>query len=129
MVHACNQKAKVKARRPAAALLVCLFVMSIVTAMVVAVIDTQYLQLTSIRNTTDYERALYLAGAGVHHAFVELEIDITWRTGVPSTQFPAGSGNTYSATVVNGAGGAAVVTGTGTSGSVTRRLQVTVLGN
>jgi hypothetical protein len=103
--------------------------MSVVTAMVVAVIDTQYLQLTSIRNTADYERALYLAGAGVHHAIVELENDITWRTGVPSTEFPAGSGNTYSATVVDGAAGEAVVTGTGVSGSVTRKLEVTVLGN
>jgi Tfp pilus assembly protein PilX len=117
-------------RRPAAALIVCLFVMSIVTTMVVAVIDTQYLQLTSIRNTADYERALYLAGAAVHHAIVELDNNIAWRTGIPSTEFPLGSGNTYSATVVDGAATEeAVVTGTGVSGAITRKLEVTVLGN
>jgi Tfp pilus assembly protein PilX len=112
--------------RNGTALLVCLFVLAITTALVMAVLDTTTLQLTAVRNTGDYDKALYLAGAGVNHALAMLEADSSWRTGIASTQFPSGSGNTYSATAVDGTGGAVVVTGTGIAGSTTRKLQVTV---
>jgi hypothetical protein len=113
-------------RRRGAALLVCIFVMAMTTVVVVAVLDSQMIQRTALRQTLNYEKALFLAGAGAHHALVELEIDDSWRTGIPSTEFPAGSGDTYAATVVDGTGGAVIITATGTAGGITRTLEVTI---
>ncbi len=112
--------------RRGAALLVSIFVMCMTTLIAVAVLESERTQLTALRHTISYERALYLAGAGVHHALAELEVDTAWRTGVPSTEFPVGSGSTYSATVVDGVGGEVIITGIGVSGGVTRKVQVTV---
>ena len=106
-------------------LLVCIFVMAISTAIVVAVLETEMLQMTALRHTLDYERAYFLAGAGAHHALAELESDNDWRTGIPSTQFPGGS-DTYSATVADDVSGAIVITATGAAGGITRTVQVTV---
>jgi hypothetical protein len=108
-----------------AALLVCIFVMAMCTAVVVAVLETEMLQMTAVRHTLSYESALYLAGAGAHHALAELEADPAWRTGIPPTEFPSGSGNTYSVTVVDGGSGV-IVTGVGIAGGVTRKVQLTV---
>ena len=107
------------------ALMVVLLVMAVATALVVSVLDTEMIQYASLRNTMDYERASYLAGSACHHALAELEKDSAWRDGISSTEFPSGSGNTYSATAVT-SGSDILITGTGTSGSVTRTLQVTV---
>jgi type II secretory pathway component PulK len=108
------------------ALLVCLFVVGITSALLVGILDTCTTQYSAIRNTTDYEAAQYLAGAAINHAFAELELNPAWTTGIPSTEFPVGSGRTYSATIVAGAGGTVVVTGVGTAGTTTRRLEATV---
>jgi hypothetical protein len=116
---------KQKAVRRGAALLICIFVMAVSTAIVVAVLETQMLQMTALRNTLDYERAYFLAGAGAHHALAELENDDTWRDGIPSTQFPSGGSDTYSATVVDDVSGI-VITATGTAGGVARTVQVTI---
>jgi type II secretory pathway component PulK len=102
----------------------CLFVIALTSLLVVAMLDTQTAQLAAVRNTTDYERALYLAGAAVHHALAELEQDISWRSTVTSGSYPANG--SYSATAVNGTGSEITVTGIGVSGGVTRTLQVTV---
>ena len=102
------------------------FVVSIITVMVVSVYEMQLAQWAAVRNTADYERALYLAGAAVHHALAEIEDDADWRAGIASTEHPSGSGQTYSATVVDNAGGMVVITGSGTAGEVTRKLQVTI---
>ena len=115
-----------RSSRRGAALLVCIFVMAMTAAVVIAVLDTQMIQMTALRHTIDYERALYLAGAGVHAALAELEADSTWRTGIASTEFPAGSGATYSATVADDGSGMVIITGMGVAGGVTRKLQVTV---
>jgi Tfp pilus assembly protein PilX len=109
-----------------AALLVCIFVMVIVTAVVVAVLETQMIQMTALRHTIGHEQAQYLAGAGAHHALAELEAAPGWRTGIPATEFPAGSGATYSATAVDGGSGTVIVTGIGTADGVTRKVEVTV---
>ncbi len=117
------------ARRPprrGAALLVCLFTMVVCSVIVVAMLDANTLRLSSLRNSVDYERALYLAGAAVHESLAELEGDYTWRDGIPVTEFPAGSGNSYSATAADGIADEIVITGYGVSGTVTRTLQVTV---
>lgn len=108
------------------ALLVCLFVVAVASALVVGILDTCAAQYGAARNSTNYEAAQYLAGAAVQHALAELEQDNAWTTGIPATEFPSGSGRTYSASVVAGAGNTVVVTGSGTAGPVTRKLEVTV---
>lgn len=108
------------------ALLVCLFVVAATSALLVGVLDTVTTQYSAVRNTTDYDAAQYLAGAAVHHALAEIELNPTWMTGIPSTEYPNGSGRTYSATVAAGAGNTLIVTGMGTAGSTTRRLEATV---
>ena len=113
-------------RRRGAALLVCLFVMMITTVFVVSLLDVETTEMAASRNTVSYEQALYLAGAAAHHALAELEANPNWRAGIAATEFPAGSGNSYSATIVGGVVGEVVITATGTAGTVTRRLKVRV---
>ncbi len=113
-------------RQQGMALLVCLFVVAVASALVVGILDTCAMQYGAARNSTDYEAAQYLAGAAVQHALAELEQDASWTTGLPATQFPMGSARTYSASVVPGAGSTVIVTGLGTAGTVTRRIEVTV---
>jgi hypothetical protein len=79
----------------------------------------------ALRNTIEYEQALYLANAGVHHAVAELENNLSWRGTVTAGTYPA-SGS-YSATAVDGAAAGTVdITSAGVSGGATRRLQSTV---
>jgi Tfp pilus assembly protein PilX len=110
------------------ALLVCLFVLSIVSVWVVNMFQSFTVYQSALRNTIEYEQALYLANAGVHHAVAELENDTTWRGTVSAGGYPA-SGS-YSATAVNGAiVGTVDVTAAGVSGAATRRVQATILIN
>ena len=93
-------------RSPAAAgiaLLLCLFVLSIVSVWVVNMFQSATVYQSALRNTIEYEQALYLANAGVHHAVAELENNLAWRGTVTAGSYPA-SGS-YSATAVNGVGG------------------------
>ncbi len=112
--------------RAGSALLICLFVVSATAMMVISMVDAETYQYSALRNTMAYERANYLAAAAVNHALAELEQDVTWRTGITSTEFPSGSGDTYAATAADGSGKQVVVTGTGTADGVTRTLQVTI---
>jgi type II secretory pathway component PulK len=106
-----------------------LFVMCVATVLVVTIVDTQTLQFAALRNTQDYDRARYLAEAGVAHALGILEQDFDdpdLRTnGIPVTEYPPGSGNTYSVDVADGAGGTVIIDSTGVAGIFTRSLQVT----
>jgi Tfp pilus assembly protein PilX len=105
--------------------LFCLFVIFVVTLMVVNVLDTATLQLSAVRNTIEYERALYLANAGVHHAAALLEADSTWRGTISEGSFPAD--DTYSATAVDGPNAyTAVVTSSGVAGEVTRSVTAVI---
>jgi Tfp pilus assembly protein PilX len=114
--------------RPAVALLLCLFVLSLVSVWVVAMFQSATVYQSALRNTIEYEQALYLANAGVHHAVAELEYDLNWRGTVSAGSYPA-SGS-YSATAVNGAtAGTVDITASGVAGAATRRLQATVLVN
>lgn len=108
------------------ALLVCLFVVSVTSALLIGVLETCVTQYSAVRNTKDYDAAQYLAGAAVHHALAELEIDTGWTAGIAATEFPIGSGRTYSASIAPGVGSTVIVTGVGTAGATTRRLEVTV---
>ena len=106
-------------------MLTALFVMAVSSVVVVGILDTEVLQFSALRNTIDYDRARYLAEAGIAHALAELEQDILWRDGFGDTEFPIGSGSTYSVSVQDGPSSTIIVTATGISGSITRRLQVT----
>jgi type II secretory pathway component PulK len=125
---ACRRQRR-NARRPAGvALLLCLFVLSIVTVWTVNIYESATVYQSALRNTIEYEQALYLANGGVHHAVAELENNLAWRGTVSAGSYPA-SGS-YSATAVDGAtAGTVEITSTGVAGSATRRLQATVLVN
>lgn len=112
--------------RRGAALMTAMFVMAVSSVMVISIMDTETLQYAALRNTMDWDRARYLAEAGLQHALAEVEADITWRTGITNTQFPAGSGNIYWASAVDGPNGTVVVTAFGQAGGVTRKLETTV---
>ncbi len=94
--------------------------------LLVGVLDTQIGQWSAVRNSIDYERATYLAGAAVNHSLAELEANPTWTTGIATTEFPTGSGYTYAAGVSVLKNGSVIITATGTSGEVVRQLEVTV---
>jgi len=115
-----------RARRRGVTLLLCLFVIGVTSVLMLGILETAMIEMTAARNSADYERALYLAGAGAHHALSELEADPSWTGPIPATEFPAGSGSTYSVTTAPGAGNTIIVTSIGVSGAVTRKLEVTV---
>ena len=82
----------------------------------------------ALRNSIEYEQALYQANAGVQHVLSQLETDVNWRGTATAGSYPA-SGS-YSATAVNGAiSGTVDVTATGVAGATTRRVQATILVN
>jgi hypothetical protein len=107
-------------------MMVAIFLMVVISGIVVATLDTTMLQYAANRNTLAWDKARYMAEAGVQHGCALLEADSTWRTGISLTEFPTGSGNTYSVTVVDGASNTIVITSTGTSGGVTRYLVATL---
>jgi len=103
----------------------CLFVIFIVTLMVVNVLDTTTLQLSVVRNTIEYERALYLANAGVHHAAALLEADGNWRGTATEGIYPAD--DSYTATAVDGPNAfTVIVTSSGAAGEVIRNVVATI---
>jgi Tfp pilus assembly protein PilX len=120
---------RAKNRRPAGvALLCCLFILSLVSVWTVSMYQSATVYQSALRNTIEYEQALYQANAGVHHALAELESNLAWRSTVTAGSYPA-SGS-YSATAVNGTvAGTVEITSTGVSGGATRRLLATVLVN
>lgn len=127
-----ESRSKPAVRRPGphdrrgAALLFALFVMTLSSTLVVATLDAQTMRYAALRNTRDWDEARYLAEAGLNHAFSELEQDITWRAGVLTTEFPAGSGLTYAVTVTDGTDGEVEINAVGTAGDFSRRLSVTI---
>ena len=110
--------------RKGAALLFCLFIISVVTLMVVNVLGTTTLELSALRNSMEYERALYLANAGVHEVAAQLEANSTWLGTITDGAYPAN--DTYEATAVSGANYTVVVTSKGVAGEVTRTVQATI---
>jgi type II secretory pathway component PulK len=110
------------------ALLMCLFILSLVSVWIVNMFQSATVYQAALRNTIEYEQAIYLANAGIHHAMAELEINLNWRGTATAGSYPA-SGS-YSATAVNGAvAGTVDITSTGVSGGSTRRVLATVLVN
>ena len=113
-------------RRRGAALLASLFVMSAVSMIVIGILRTETIQFAALRNTIDYDRARYLAEAGMHHGLSKLETDISWRGKIRRTEFPARSGEFYQAVTEDGPNGTVVVTGMGEVGNFSRTVQVVV---
>lgn len=103
-----------------------LFVMTVCSVLVLAIVDSQSLRYSALRNTRQWDQARYLAESGLHAALAHLEIDFDWRKGIESTEFPVGSDNWYSANVQDGTDGHVIVQATGTSGNFTRTLSVTL---
>ena len=66
------------------ALLVCLFVLSIVSVWTVDMLESASVYQSALRNTIEYEQALYQANAGVQHVLAQLEADVNWRGTVPA---------------------------------------------
>jgi Tfp pilus assembly protein PilX len=115
-------------RKDGIALLLCLFVLSIITVWTVNMYESASVYQSALRNTIEYEQALYLANAGVHHALAQLESNVTWRGTVTAGSYP--TSGSYSATAVNGVtAGTVDVTSTGVAGGTTRRLSATILVN
>ena len=85
-------------------------------------LDPEMIRYMALRNTKDWDQARYLAEAGLHHAIAELEQDINWRTGIAATEFPVGSGRTYSVSVEDGADGTITIHAVGQAGDFTRHL-------
>jgi type II secretory pathway component PulK len=112
--------------RRGAAIVVCIFVVLVMSIMVVSALKMQTSRMASVRNTTGYDQALYLAGAAAHHALAELEADTSWRDGLTNVEFPAGSGNTYSVTISDDPPTGVTIDATGTADGITRKLQLSV---
>ncbi len=103
-----------------------LFIMAATTAIVIWIVDTEMIQYAAWNNTVAYERARYLAEAGIAHGLAYLESDPAWRGTIPATEYPPGTGFTYQAEILDGTSGEVFIRGTGSSGSVTRRLEAKV---
>lgn len=110
--------------RSGAALVFSMFILTIVVLMVVNVVDTTVLELSALRNSMDYERALYLANAGIHHAAAEIEADNLWRGTLTDGTYPAD--NSYFAEAVDGPNSTVIVTSRGVAGDVTRNIQAII---
>jgi type II secretory pathway component PulK len=107
------------------ALLLTLFVLSLVSVWVIHMLDSATIYQSALRNTIEYEQALYQANAGVHHAVAELENNTSWRGTVTGGGYP--SSNSYSATAVTGSlAGTVDINSIGVAGETTRRLSATV---
>lgn len=104
--------------------MICMFMIFLVTILVVNVLDTETLELSAVRNAIDYEKALQLANAGVHHAAAELENLSTWRGTVTDGSYPAN--DAYSATAVDGANHTVTITSRGVSGGITRTIVASI---
>ncbi|MCA9262010.1 MAG: hypothetical protein KDA61_22485 [Planctomycetales bacterium] len=110
--------------REGAALLIALAVIFVTSLLTVQVLDTTTLDLSAVRNSIDYDRALFLANAGVHAAAAQLEASKGWRGTVAEGTFPADG--TYTATAVGGSqSGTVVVTSQGAAGAVVRTVVAT----
>ena len=104
-----------------------LFLVFMVSTMVLNIVQTETLQLAVVRNSIEYEQALYWANAGVHEACVELMQDNTWRG--PSSDGvvpPASPAAGYSVTAADDGLGNVVVTSTGFAGAGRRTVQATI---
>lgn len=110
--------------RRGAALLFSMFIIAFMTLMVINVTDCTTLELSALRNSMDYERALFLANAGVQEVAAQIEADSTWTGTITNGSYPAD--DTYEAIATSGANYTVAVTSVGVAGEVTRTVQATI---
>lgn len=125
-ISKCLRNSAQRHSRSGAALLASMFVMSAVSLIVIGILRTESIQFAALRNTIDYDRARYLAEAGMNHGISKLETDISWRGTIRRTEFPARSGEFYQAMAEDGVNGTVIVTGMGEAGDFSRTVQVVV---
>ena len=118
-----NHRAR-QTSRCGAALLFCIFIIAFMTLMVINVLDTTTLEMSALRNSMDYERALFLANAGVHEVAAQLEADSAWIGTITDGAYPAN--DTYEAVAVSSANYTVTVTSKGVAGEVTRTVQAII---
>ena len=75
-------------KQPGIALLVCLFVLSIVSVWTVDMLESASVYQSALRNTIEYEQALYQANAGVHHVLAQLEANVSLAWNGDRRQLP-----------------------------------------
>lgn len=109
-----------------ATLLAALFTMTFTSIVLIGILDSIRLQVMSQQATVNYERAAYIAGAGVHHALMLLQDDPSWRGDLAETGYAPGSADAYWANVADGMNDEIVVTGYGRTNGITRVLIVKV---
>lgn len=113
--------------RRGAALLMCLFMVFMISSLVLNIVGTETLQFAATRNTIEYDQALYWANAGVHHAATELMLDPAWLSVLnEGTLPPATPAAGYSVTSALDGAGDVVITSTGYSGAGRRTVQATI---
>jgi hypothetical protein len=101
-----------------------IFVVFMVSSLVLNMLHTETQQAAAARNVGDYERALYLANAGTHHACALLAADANWRGVVTDGAYPAE--DSYEATATDGLDGQVDVISRGVAGEAVRTVQVTI---
>lgn len=94
------------------------------TLMVINVLDTTTLEMSALRNSMDYERALFLANAGVHEVAAQLEADSTWIGTITEGSYPAN--DTFEAVAASSANYTVTVISKGVAGKVTRTVQAII---
>lgn len=112
--------------RTGTVLIAALFVMSVSSIVILAILESQTSHWAALNSTVATEHSLFLAETGVAHGLAILEADNRWRGTVSRMEFPAGSGHFYGAVIESGENGAVVVTGTGETSNTTRTVTVTV---
>ncbi|PQO42508.1 hypothetical protein [Blastopirellula marina] len=122
MSIACRKHRTSSPRRGGFALLLVLLVMVVTSILLAGIGNGLTTQYAAYRNMANYDRAQYLAGAGVHHVAAMLEQDIAWRGTLSNVELPPGSGNRYTVTATDDAPGRVYVISLGEAGGVTRRL-------
>lgn len=94
------------------------------TLMVVNVLDTTTLEMSALRNGMDYDRALFLANAGVHEAAAKIEANNHWTGTITNGSYPAD--DTYQAVASSGPDFTVIIISSGYAGSVKRTVQATI---
>lgn len=119
---------RLQRRTQAAALLISIYMMVIVSSLVILAMEVQTAEMAITRNTLRLSKALYVADAGIHHALAMIRADRVWRAGFssPGVEFPPGSGSTYVVTVVDGGGSEIIVTSIGTVGGLSKTIRATM---
>jgi len=101
-----------------------MFIIAFMTLMVINVLDCTTLQLSAVRNSMDYDRAMFLANAGVHEVAAQLEATSTWTGTITDGAYPAD--DTYEAVAVSGLNYIVTVTSVGVAGDVTRTVEAII---